>query len=220
MTRDDVSEGPLAKTDLKFGLVEKFDKRRNLDNGGTLWYTMQLFCHKGNPQSLSTSCLRPLTSHLLSHTSCQGLSHQTTQPALFRATKIAMAGQGRFVDLNCEQSKMFPPTLNCVMKYNKIQNYPFLWVEDQAGMSQVGKDALTFLGNGEDWASYKNSNGVKMSTVLPREQANLTREKVKEGVMFQFDVTGCSFRVSNSEFCRIFLFYDGVYLDLKLEATL
>ena len=51
MTRDDVSEGPLAKTDLKFGLVEKFDKRRNLDNGGTLWYTMQLFCHKGNPQS-------------------------------------------------------------------------------------------------------------------------------------------------------------------------
>ena len=38
-----VSEGLYAKTDLKFGLAGKFDKRRY---GVTLWYTRQSFCHK------------------------------------------------------------------------------------------------------------------------------------------------------------------------------
>ena len=43
-----VSEGPKEKTDLKFGLAEKFNKWRNLDNGVTLWHTTQSFCHKGS----------------------------------------------------------------------------------------------------------------------------------------------------------------------------
>ena len=32
--------------DLKFGLAEKFNKRRYLDNGVTPWYTTQSFRHK------------------------------------------------------------------------------------------------------------------------------------------------------------------------------
>ena len=43
-----VLEGPQAKTDLKFGLAKKFNKRRYLDNGVTLWYKSQSFRHKGS----------------------------------------------------------------------------------------------------------------------------------------------------------------------------
>ena len=40
--------GALGKTDLKFGLAEKFNKRKYLDNGVTLWYTTQSFCPKNS----------------------------------------------------------------------------------------------------------------------------------------------------------------------------
>ena len=41
--------------DLKFGLAEKFNKRRYLDNGVTPWYTAQSFSHKDSHFVTTTS---------------------------------------------------------------------------------------------------------------------------------------------------------------------